>query len=103
MKKEFRELDTEEFFASILHEIKVLRQKKDADYGSSWKKMRLVGLTDMIGVKIERIKSFENKGKLNFESIEDSLRDIINYSLFELYKLQEAKQRQTEQGLDNIV
>ena len=95
-------IEPEEFFDKLLSEIKALRQKKDADYGSSWKKMRLVGLTDIIGVKVERIKSFENRGNLNFESIEDSLRDIINYSLFELYKLYEAKQRQTEQGLDNI-
>jgi hypothetical protein len=83
--------EDEKFFDHIVQEIKTLRIKKNADYGSSWKKMRSIGLTDMISIKIDRVKSFENKGVLNFESIEDSFKDSINYCLFALRKLQQAK------------
>ena len=85
--------EPEEFFDEVLAEIKELRIKKEADYGRAWLKMRPIGITDIIYVKVERIKSFENKGQLNFESVEDSLRDIINYSLFELYKLEELREK----------
>lgn len=80
------EEDDEVFFQRMWIKITALRMKKDKDYGSSWKTMRGIGLTDTIANKIARIKSFEDNGQLNFESIEDSLMDIVNYCMFRLQK-----------------
>lgn len=85
-------MDTDEkYFQALLRDITALRIKKDMDYGSSWKEMRGIGITDIIAVKVNRIKSFEDKGELNFESVHDSLWDIVNYCLFRIYKLTEEK------------
>lgn len=78
------EVNTEIEIQKILNEIEQIRLTKNEDYGESWKKMRPVGITDLISVKVDRIKQFENTGKLNHEGVEDSLRDIINYCLFRL-------------------
>jgi hypothetical protein len=83
-------MTTESLIQKIwIEEITPLRVKKQADYGESWKKMRAIGITDIIDVKIHRIKQFEEKGILNHESMEDSLKDIINYCFFRILKERE--------------
>ena len=82
---------TEDQIQEIWKEITELRIKKQADYGESWKRMRSIGITDIIDVKVHRIKKFEQTGSLHHESVEDSLKDIINYCFFRLLKAKEDK------------
>ena len=56
--------------------------KKNKNYGSSWSIMRPEGITDTIHTKIHRISSLLDGEKNNFESINDSLEDTINYCIF---------------------
>lgn len=56
--------------------------KKNKNYGSSWSIMRPEGLTDTIHTKIHRICSLLDGEQNNFESINDSLEDTINYCIF---------------------
>jgi hypothetical protein len=55
--------------------------------------MRVKSLTDLILVKILRIKEMEdNQGQSELsEGIDANLYDIINYSIFALIKLGETK------------
>ncbi len=66
-----------------------LMQKKNHDYGEAWRQMRVSSLTDLILMKIFRIKQIEdNKGKtIASEGVENNYFDIINYSVFALIKL----------------
>ena len=66
-----------------------LMMNKNHDYGEAWKEMRLTSLTDIILMRLMRIKQIEdNMGKTFIsEGIEANYQDIINYSIFALIKL----------------
>jgi len=68
---------------------KELMMAKNHDYGEAWRDMRSSSMTDLILMKIYRIKQIEdNKGStLISEGIDSHYRDIINYSIFALIKL----------------
>ncbi len=70
-----------------------LMQAKNHDYGEAWRHMRLSSLTDLILMKILRLKQIEdNRGEtLVSEGPEGSYRDIANYALFALIKLHERQ------------
>ncbi|MES2630060.1 MAG: DUF1599 domain-containing protein [Bacteroidota bacterium] len=64
---------------------------KNTDYGEAWRDMRISSLTDLILMKILRVKQIEdNKGKtLISEGIDANYLDMINYALFALIKIEE--------------
>ncbi|MBP5326380.1 MAG: DUF1599 domain-containing protein [Bacteroidales bacterium] len=64
---------------------------KNHDYGEAWRQMRVSSMTDLILMKLRRIKQIEdNDGKtLISEGVEGGYMDIINYSLFCLIRLNE--------------
>ena len=66
-----------------------LLQIKNHDYGEAWRTMRVSSITDIILMKLLRIKQIEdNKGKtLISEGVGANYQDIINYSVFALIKL----------------
>ena len=68
---------------------KALMEKKNHDYGEAWRDMRVRSLTDMILVKIHRIKQMEdNRGQSDLsEGIDANLYDMINYAVFALIKM----------------
>jgi len=65
--------------------------KKNHDYGEAWRDMRIASLTDLILMKLLRIKQIEdNKGKtMVSEGIDSGYRDIVNYAAFALIKMDE--------------
>lgn len=66
-----------------------LMEKKNHDYGEAWRGMRVSSITDLILVKLYRIKQIEdNNGKTTVsEGIASNYSDIINYAVFSLIKL----------------
>ncbi|WGQ12355.1 DUF1599 domain-containing protein [Pedobacter gandavensis] len=62
---------------------------KNHDYGEAWRDMRVSSLTDLILMKILRVKQIEdNAGKtLASEGIDANYQDMLNYSVFALIKL----------------
>lgn len=69
-----------------------LMLKKNHDYGEAWREMRTKSLTDMIMMKLLRVKQIEdNSGKtLVSEGIDANYHDIINYAVFALIQMGEA-------------
>ncbi|MBK9283507.1 MAG: DUF1599 domain-containing protein [Sphingobacteriaceae bacterium] len=68
---------------------KKLMLDKNHDYGEAWRDMRVSSLTDLILMKIFRVKQIEdNKGKtIISEGVDANYMDMINYSVFALVKL----------------
>jgi|TARA_B110000902_G_scaffold77898_1_gene92636 hypothetical protein len=68
---------------------KNLMEQKNHDYGEAWRDMRVSSLTDLILMKILRIKQIEdNKGKtIISEGIDANYFDMINYSVFAMIHL----------------
>jgi hypothetical protein len=68
---------------------KGLLEQKNHDYGEAWREMRISSITDIILMKLLRVKQIEdNQGKtLISEGIEANYQDMINYAVFCMIKL----------------
>jgi hypothetical protein len=66
-----------------------LFQNKNHDYGEAWREMRVSSITDIILMKLLRVKQIEdNSGKtLVSEGVRANYQDMINYAVFALIKL----------------
>ncbi|MDA0194936.1 MAG: DUF1599 domain-containing protein [Bacteroidetes bacterium] len=66
-----------------------LLQIKNHDYGEAWREMRVSSITDIILMKLLRVKQIEdNEGKtLISEGVGANYQDMINYSVFVLIKM----------------
>jgi Nucleotide modification associated domain 1 len=71
-----------------------LMQDKNHDYGEAWREMRISSLTDLILMKLMRIKQIEeHKGQtLISEGIDANYYDVMNYAIFALIRLTEKVQ-----------
>lgn len=70
-----------------------LLQNKNHDYGEAWRDMRVSSITDIILMKLLRVKQIEdNAGKtLVSEGVKANYQDMINYAVFALIKLGESE------------
>jgi hypothetical protein len=68
---------------------------KNHDYGEAWRDMRISSMTDLILMKLLRIKQIEDNQGQAFvsEGLPANYQDIINYAIFALIKLKEQKQQ----------
>lgn len=82
-----------QLYRKHLEETKNLMINKNHDYGEAWRNMKISSLTDIILMKILRIKQIEeNKGMTKVsEGLDANYHDIINYAIFALIKIQESK------------
>lgn len=82
-----------ELFEKHIKAARSLMEDKNHDYGEAWRKMRVSSITDLILMKLLRVKQIEdnNGATLISEGIDANYYDIINYSVFALIKLQEPK------------
>jgi hypothetical protein len=87
LEMSFEEL--EPLYDDAVKETFDLLQNKNHDYGEAWRDMRVTSITDIILMKLLRVKQIEdNKGKtLVSEGIQANYQDMINYSVFALIKL----------------
>ncbi|HEX5001088.1 MAG TPA: DUF1599 domain-containing protein [Bacteroidia bacterium] len=77
------------WFDTHVSRAKALMEDKNHDYSEAWRKMRVSSITDLILMKLLRVKQIEdNKGAtLISEGIDANYYDIINYAVFALIKL----------------
>ena len=63
--------------------------KKTLDYGTSWRILRLISLTDQIFIKAQRIRTIQEKRE---QKVDDDIRSefigIINYGIIALIQLE---------------
>lgn len=79
-------------YDTTINEVRALMIRKNTDYGEVWRDMRRSSLTDLILMKLLRVKQIEdNAGKtLVSEGLEANYQDIINYAIFALIKMEEG-------------
>ena len=87
MDMKFEELES--LYDAAAEETFQLLQNKNHDYGEAWRDMRVTSITDIILMKLLRVKQIEdNQGKtLVSEGIDANYQDMINYAVFALIKL----------------
>ena len=76
---------TEIEYRQVISHCKALFDKKNKDYGTSWRILRLPSLTDQIFIKAQRIRSIQEKGAQKIsDGIEGEFIGIINYCIIAL-------------------
>lgn len=80
-----------ELHSKYLNTAKDLMLNKNHDYGEAWREMRVSSLTDLILMKLLRVKQIEdNEGEtIVSEGLDANYLDIINYSVFALIRLKD--------------
>ncbi len=93
--------DSEDYELKLAHveklydeQIRITREllkAKNHDYGEAWRDMRISSITDLILMKLLRIKQIEdNEGKtIISEGLDANYRDILNYAIFALILLKD--------------
>ena len=78
-------------FDSAVDETFQLLNNKNHDYAEAWREMRVTSITDIILMKLLRVKQIEdNAGKtLVSEGVKANYQDMINYAIFALILLEE--------------
>ena len=85
MNKDSAPSQTEIEYRQVISYCKALFDKKNKDYGTSWRILRLPSLTDQIFIKAQRIRSIQDKGAQRIEDgIEGEFIGIINYCIIAL-------------------
>jgi len=82
--------NAEKLYNKHIYRARDLMLNKNHDYGEAWRKMRLSSITDIILMKLMRIKQIEDNKRKTFvsEGIDANYQDIINYSIFALIRLE---------------
>ena len=76
--------ELEPLYDGAVNETFNLLQNKNHDYGEAWRDMRVTSITDIILMKLLRVKQIEdNQGKtLVSEGVKANYQDMINYAVF---------------------
>jgi Nucleotide modification associated domain 1 len=86
---ELSEVEAARLYDAQLDITRSLMLAKNHDYGEAWRDMRVSSFTDLILMKLLRIKQIEDNGgkTLISEGIDAGYMDIANYAFFALIQL----------------
>lgn len=78
-----------EKYTRAVADTKALMYAKNHDYGEAWRDMRIESLTDLILMKINRVKQIETNDGVTIasEGIRANYQDMLNYAVFALIML----------------
>lgn len=84
--------EAEKLYDEEISRSTALMLDKNHDYDEAWRHMRVSSFTDIILQKLLRTKEIESNGgkTLISEGVDANYRDMINYALFALIKLEEG-------------
>jgi len=70
-----------------------LLENKNHDYGEAWRDMRISSMTDIILMKLLRVKQIEDNDGITIvsEGIKANYQDMINYAVFCLILMKEGE------------
>lgn len=93
--------NTESDYRQVIQRCKDLFLKKNQDYGTAWRILRLPSITDQIFIKAQRIRTLQETGvSLVGEGIEPEFVGIINYCVMALIQIQLAGNTDVPVGND---
>ncbi len=96
-------MNTETQYRHVIRRCKDLFLKKNQDYGTAWRILRLPSITDQIYIKAQRIRTLqETRVSKVGEGIEPEFVGIINYCVMALIQLQLVNDRRTEIPTDEL-
>ena len=96
-------MNTETEYRQIIQRCKDLFLKKNKDYGTAWRILRLPSITDQIFIKAQRIRTLQETGVSKVgEGIEPEFVGIINYCVMALIQRALAHDKRTDIPADEL-
>lgn len=93
--------NTEFEYRQVIQRCKDLFLKKNQDYGTAWRILRLPSITDQIFIKAQRIRTLQDTGVSRVgEGIEPEFVGIINYCVMALIQIRLAAEQPEAPRLD---
>jgi hypothetical protein len=82
-------MDTLSQYNSALHSCREIFLRKTADYGTAWRVLRTISVTDQIYIKAWRIRTLqEKKTQMVADDIPAEFKGIVNYAIIGLIQLE---------------
>src|SRR5688500_14735507 len=79
---------TDEQYDAVVRKCLDIFSKKTADYGTAWRVLRPISITDQIYIKAQRIRTIQEKGVQRVEDdLEGEFIGIINYAVIGLIQI----------------
>lgn len=95
--------DTTKEYYSVIDHCKELFLKKAADYGTSWRILRLSSITDQLFIKARRIRTIEIKGIAKVdEDIRSEFIAIVNYCIIALIQSELTEDEPLELSITDL-
>ena len=96
-------MSTESQYRQVIQRCKDLFLKKNQDYGTAWRILRLSSITDQVFIKAQRIRTLQEKevSKVG-EGIEPEFVGIINYCVMALIQIELATDARTDIPTDEL-
>jgi Nucleotide modification associated domain 1 len=94
---------TEVEYRNVIAICKALFDKKNKDYGTSWRILRLPSITDQIFIKANRIRTIQMKGQQKVaDDIKGEFIGIINYCVMALIQCELGPDNQVELSTEQV-
>ena len=96
--------DTKEQYHNVISKSREIFIDKNADYGSSWRVLRIISLVDQINIKAQRIRNLQNNiaNKIDEDQIAE-FYGIINYSIMALIQIEKGIVDEPDLDADEII
>ena len=96
--------DTNEQYHNVISKSREIFIDKNADYGSSWRVLRIISLVDQINIKAQRIRNLQNNiaNKIDEDQIAE-FYGIINYSIMALIQIDKGIVDEPDLDADEII
>ena len=95
---------TDSQYDEVIGDCRKVFLEKAADYGTSWRVLRLVSVADQLFIKARRIRTLQEKKTRKIgDDIQSEFKGIINYSVIELMYdrcIASARQLMTDKNHD---
>lgn len=90
-------------YDAVIQKCRTVFINKNADYGTSWRIMRISSIIDQIYIKANRIRTIEDNGTMKVnEGIEPEFMGIINYCIMGLIQIELVDNKQMDLPQETI-
>lgn len=91
-------------YDQVIHQCLDIFSKKTADYGTAWRVLRPISITDQIYIKAQRIRTIQEKGVQRvMDDLEGEFIGIINYAVIGLLQLELPADAPEDLPVDEVV
>jgi transposase len=95
--------NTDRQYDKVISACKDIFIKKTRDYGTSWRVLRLISVTDQIFIKAQRIRTIQEKGTQKVgDDISSEFKGIINYGIIGLIQIEMDNVSMEDMNVDTV-